>query len=245
MAYQRYIKQNVLDALKDEVLEGIGLERYLEDDFLIENADIQLLPQVSEPFGLLERMNPQNEFQSAIELYEAYKDLSPIQATDVYFWESLSHLNLFKYIKSRWPVNEDTLTSSYISQHWFVESSAKFARHPLASLWWSVYLSIDDDSDDNPYELTEVLFRNQTFRTRTYGASLLFPIKEANKGILRYIIDHPDFVKNFEKVGNEISKYFNRLGAVKQLASLDKDFFYQEMGRAHDIILKAVNKSEY
>ena len=241
MAYQRYIKPQALDRIKEEVYDGIDLERYLEEDFNIPEEDIQVIPQIQEPDNLLSRMNPENEFLSAIELYKAYKVLSPIQATDTYFWESLSHLNLFQYVKKRWPLTNDSLTSNFISQHWFVSSSAQVSRHTLASLWWSVYLTIDEDSS-NPFELTEVLFRNQTFRTRTYGCSLVFPIKEANMGILRYLLDHPELFTNFEGIGTEIYKHFNRLGAVKQLACLDREFFYDEMKRSHNKIIKAIEK---
>lgn len=240
MAYQQYLKNAFLDDLKEQIKEGNGLELYFEDDFPIPEDMVQVIPQIKLPEGLCEKMDPKNELSSAIELYRAYKNISPIQATDTYFWESLAHTNLFRYVKQRWPISPDSITPDYIIQHWFVSSSANVSRHSLASLWWPVYLTIDEDLD-NPFELTEVLFRNQTFRTRTYGTSLIFPIKEANMGILRYIKDHPDLVKNFEKAGLEIYKHFNRLGASKQLAAMDRRFFYSEMQRAHNNILEAIN----
>lgn len=243
MAYQQYIKNSFLDDLKGQIKEGKGLELYFEEDFPIPEDMLQVIPQIKLPEGLCERMDPKNELFSAIELYRAYKNLSPIQATDTYFWESLAHTNLFRYVKQRWPISPDTITPDYILQHWFVSSSANVSRHSLASLWWPVYLTIDEDLD-NPFELTEVLFRNQTFRTRTYGTSLIFPIKEANMGILRYIKDHPDLVKNFEKAGLEIYKHFNRLGASKQLAAMDRRFFYSEMQRAHNGILEAISRQD-
>lgn len=243
MALQQYIKPSYLDQLKSSIADGYELERYLEDTFFIPEDAIQVLPQIQDPDGLAERMNPNDEFSAAIELFNAYKNLSPIQATDVHFWESLAHTNLYSYVKQRWPITSENLTSNYILQHWFVSSSANVSRHSIASLWWPVYLT-QDDKLDNPYELTEVLFRNQTFRTRTYGTSLIFPIKEANMGILRYILNHPELVKNFEKAGLEIYKHFNRLGATKQLAFLDRDFFYDEMARAHQSIIDALNKQE-
>lgn len=241
MAYQQYIKHDFLDQLKSEIKDGIVLDRYFEDEFPIPEEVVQVIPQISLSEGLADKMNPKDELTSAIELYRAYKSLSPIQATDTYFWESLAHTNLFNYVKQRWPFTKESISPEYILQHWFVSSSAAVSRHSLASLWWPVYLTIDEDLD-NPYELTEVLFRNQTFRTRTYGTSLIFPIKEANMGILRYISDHPELVKNFEKAGLEIYKHFNRLGASKQLACLDRTFFYEEMSRAHQGILDAIKR---
>lgn len=243
MAYQQYIKNDFLDELKNQIKDGEGLNRYFEEEFPIPEDAIQVIPQIKLPEGLCERMNPKDEFSSAIELFRAYKNLSPIQATDTYFWETLAHTNLFSYVKQRWPLNPETITPDYILQHWFVSSSASVSRHSLASLWWPVYLTIDEELD-NPFELTEVLFRNQTFRTRTYGTSLVFPIKEANMGILRYILDHPELVKNFEKAGLEIYKHFNRLGASKQLACLDRNFYYEEMKRAHQGIIDAIKRQD-
>lgn len=63
-------------------------------------------------------------------------------------------------------------------------------------------------------------------------------------GILRYIKDNPDLVRNFEKAGLEIYKHFNRLGASKQLAAMDRRFFYSEMQRAHSDILNAIINSD-
>ena len=242
MAAQRYIKEQFLDNLRENVKSGVDLNIYLEDAFPIPEEDVRVIPQIQEPEDLLSRMDPKNDLVSAIELYKSYSNLSPIQAVDRYFWESLAHTNLFEYVKKRWPLDPNDLSGEYICDHWFVSNSSSIIRHTLASLWWSVYHTIDEDLE-NPFELTEVLFRNQTFRTRTYGTSLIFPIKEANMGILRYILDHPGLVKNFEKAGLEIYKHFNRLGAGKQLACLDRKFFYEEMRKSHDDILRAI--SEY
>jgi hypothetical protein len=142
-------------------------------------------------------------------------------------------------VKERWSLNDDNLSSQFIIDHWFVSGS--YYRHTLASLWWSVYLTIDDRLQD-PFELSEVLFRNQTFRTRTYGTSMVARIKEANMGILRYLKEHDDMTDNFELVGRAISSYFNRLGAVKQLSCLDRSFFYTEMEKAHSEILLAADR---
>lgn len=241
MAFQPYIKPAFLDELKSSIKDSVKLERYLEEVFPIHEEMIQVLPQIKEPEGLADLMNPKNDFLSAIELYKAYNKLTPVQATDIHFWESLAHTTLFPYVKKRWPLTTKTLSSDYILHHWFVSSSSYVTRHSIASLWWHVYLSIDEDLE-NPFELTEVLFGNATFRTRTYGTSPIFAIKEANMGILRFLLDHPELVRNYEKAGNEIYKYFNRLGATKQLAFLDRNFFYKELEKVYARIMTAVHK---
>jgi hypothetical protein len=239
MAYQRLIRPAHLDLLEQYVKEGKELERYLEKVFPVNEDYILVTPQVEEPLGLNERLDPKDDFKSAVELYKAYKSLSPIQASDSYFWESLTHLDLFDYTKERWSLDKSKLSSKMILDHWFVSSG--YYRHSLASLWWSVYLTVDDKLQ-NPYELTEVFFGNQTFRTRTYGTSLVSRIREANIGILRYLKEHDDMTATFDLTGRAISSYFNRLGAVKQLACMDRDFFYNEMKKAHNDIMRDVER---
>ncbi len=63
-------------------------------------------------------------------------------------------------------------------------------------------------------------------------------------GILSFLKDNPDITTNaFETRGQFISKYFNRLGAVKQLAYLKRDYFYRTCSYLKDKIL-AVTKRE-
>ena len=53
------------------------------------------------------------------------------------------------------------------------------------------------------------------------------PAKLHNSGIINY---KPEFLTaSMENVANALTSYFNKLGAVKQLTFLDRDFFYKEM----------------
>ena len=101
-------------------------------------------------------------------------------------------------------------------------------RQGIGGLWWLVNLT-SDDSRDNPYELTEVLFRNYTLRYVRLGVSQVLQHKEAAIGILQFLKDHENEKFSLENVANGLTSYFNKLGAVKQLTYLDRKFFYGEM----------------
>ena len=101
-------------------------------------------------------------------------------------------------------------------------------RHGLGGLWWLVYLTVDDERD-NRFELTEMLFKNYTLRYIRFGVSRVIQHKEAAIGILQYLKDNERHITSMENVANALTSYFNKLGAVKQLTFLDRDFFYREM----------------
>ena len=91
-----------------------------------------------------------------------------------------------------------------------------------------VYLTIDENRN-NKYELTEILFKNYTLRFIRFGVSRVIQHKEAAIGILQFIKDNENSIPSMENLANNLTSYFNKLGAVKQLTFLDRDFFYNEM----------------
>ena len=117
-------------------------------------------------------------------------------------------------------------------------------RNAAASLWWTVHNTIDESREDK-YELTAILFKNYTFRTNTFGISTLIRHREAMIGILDFLRKNPEITQNyFEPRGAFISKYFNRLGAVKQLTYLDRDYFYSKCESLKDKILSVTTRGQ-
>lgn len=231
MAYQKILTKKYIEEIFEDVEKGIGLERFLQASFPYKEENLLVTPQVQEPVGLLERMKPttDGDFASAVALYDAYKGLRPLQAINAQFWESLSLTDLFPYMQKRWNLSEAKDLRKNILNH-FTFKSHGMMRHGLAGLWWLVYLSIDENRD-NKYELTEYLFKNYTLRIVRFGVGKVIQHKEAAIGILQYIKDHEANIPSLENVANGLTSYFNKLGAVKQLTALDRDFFYNEMAR--------------
>lgn len=229
MALQTILSQSYIESVFEEVERGEGLERFLQEAFPYEEGKLLVTPQVNQPVGLLSRMVPTTEgdFLSAIALYDAYKLLKPLQAINAQFWESLALTDLFPYMQRRWNLVESKDLRKSILNH-FTFKAHGMMRHGLAGLWWLVYLSIDEQRD-NKYELTEFLFKNYTLRYIRFGAGKVIQHKEAAIGILQYIKDNEANIPSLENVAHGLTSYFNKLGAVKQLTALDRDFFYSEM----------------
>ena len=82
MALQKILTQSYIESIFDDVDRCVNLDKFLQDAFPYEEDKLLVTPQVKEPVGLLERMVPTTEgdFVSAVALYDAYKELKPLQA---------------------------------------------------------------------------------------------------------------------------------------------------------------------
>ena len=233
MALQKVFKKGYMDYLKN----NIKIADYMQDIFPVDESQVVRLYGVTQPLDLSSRVVPTREgdITTAIAIYEAYSGLAPLMAQQDDLWVYLSHTDLFSYLKNRWPIvvgNGATQESvrNFITAHWFRNPNG-IIRCALMGLWWAVYCSVDESREDK-YELTRILFLNYSFRNNYYGASLLFRHREATLGILGFLKDNPEvFAENSETRGEFLTKYFNQLGGAKQLASLDRSFFRAECER--------------
>lgn len=240
MQLQKTFTENYMKTLRDAVKSGTNIPLYAKEKFEIDQTYVKRLANVYAPEGLAATLDNvyTDDFKSAVAIYEAYKDISTLLASNEAFWAYLTHVDLFSYTQKRWlKVLNNNCPSDYILDHWFVDTKG-LLRNAIASLWWSVKNTVDEERE-NKYELTEILFKNYTLRVITFGASQLIRHREAMLGILSFLKDNPTITNNaFEIRGRYIAKYFNRLGAVKQLAYLKRDFFYNTCESMKDKILQ-------
>lgn len=233
------------DKFVAQLKKNATVERYQGDSpFDIENPEytqlggiynkaIEIAPVCNdnEDYTTVKRMIPDknHDYESAIALFEAYKDLSPYIASRPGFWVYLSHNELYGYVKKRWG---DT---TKIEEHWF-----KIGRRgSLSGLWWAVYCTYDDSKEgEDKYWLTKQLFVNQTFRTRTFFISRIGMNREALKGTLMFMDKNPELFKrgSGEARLDYVRKYFGRLSATKELIALDCNFFSSELEKKKQAI---------
>jgi len=182
---------------------------------------------------------------SAIALYEAYPTLTPLQASDRAFWTYLTHVDLFQYVQARFPkVKEPDFDSiPYVYDHWFCGEDWMY-RNPVASLWWFVFLTIDEDSDDK-YKYTRVFFSNYEFRTN-FAKYAIARCKEAVFGYYDFLLDNPEILSQAFKYRNRfITKYLNKLGGSRLLSTLPRESFYNEFKSNLNLQIMLVNASTY
>lgn len=235
MAYQIMFKESYDDSFRKSIKEGKDLDRYTKNEspFIPKSEYLVKCTTVMQPENLCEKMMPyaqgggENDFMAGKLLFEEYP-ISNMLASYAPFWDYLSHVELFKYVKNRWPkVNKEDTASSiqYIFDHWFFGSRNG---QWLADLWWSFKISVREDLEDK-YAYTKVLFKNQDWRSRTGGHSSVFRHKPAADAIIEFFIKHENdvFKKNMLYKTRYMMKYINRLGGSKYLMALDKDYFTQ------------------
>lgn len=225
---QSTFKESYIKILKDNIVP----EKYFVDEFEYDPSMVRKVAGIYQPKDLCVKMlSATDRCDCAILLYEAYKSLPLVVASNETFWVYLTHVDLFNYVKTRWPeVQRRTASLEYIKDHWFYSGSPM--RTSLMEYWWGIHCTIDETrGDDKKYDLSRILFENETFRSRVFGTSLVIRHREAMLGILGYIFDHPSIKRNFEENGRKISSFFNLLGATKQLSYLDHQFFYGEMDK--------------
>ena len=229
MKQQRIFRERFTTELVKNIEAGSAISKFRESQIIFDREkDTLILPSVEEPGGLLVEMekNINDDFSSAITLYEAYKDLKHLDAVSPSFWNYLSLVDLYPILLKRWPAVYEGVSdnpTSYILEHYIVKSSSKLLRAHLSGLWWSVHLSIDSERDD-PYELTKVLFWNQTLRTRTMGNYKMSRYKESVIGLLEYCLDRgKGSFQSFEKEHQELTEYLNIVGGTKPLPFFNRD----------------------
>ncbi len=155
-------------------------------------------------------------------LYEAFKSLTPLQASNKYMWTYLCHDNaeFRKYIIDRWltDARENTILTRFFVQR----PSDLLNDNALSRLWWYGYLTYDK-TNSNPYALTEILLINQTVCTDVIDTlnRMSFP---RIKGLLLAIKEFRDIIGEKEGITEYVrqcNKYLNRYAAVTTMELLD------------------------
>lgn len=243
MAYQKLFRTKYVDKLIENVNKGIDLEKYYNRRFDYDESQVLSVPKIFQPEGLLYKMNPSNNCDSAIALFEAFPTISALQAADSRLWTYLAVADLFPYVRTKWASQIPDLDDSdreekmrtNIRIHWFglQKDSLTFApmRHALANLWWSVYISVDRKATtlEDKYKYTRLLFKNETFRTRT-ATGFLGRNREALYGILDFMELSPElFEGNKDIAFREITKFLNYIGGGIQLSFMKRDFFLKQL----------------
>ncbi|MBQ6079665.1 MAG: hypothetical protein IJK93_05230 [Muribaculaceae bacterium] len=238
MALQPVFKKGYIDYLKNHINPSL----YMGDHFEYDRSQVVPLYGVPKPEGLLEQLDskPDGDLQTAIAIYEAFPNLTPLFAQQDDLWVYLTHADLFKYVKERWPLQNETDDEKkrrFIENHWF-HNPTNFLRTTFAGLWWNVFMTVDENREDK-YELTKVMYNcGQDWRIMRFGELSLVRNKESMTGVLEFLAENPEIVKNnFDARGQFISRYFNILGGTKQLSALNRDQFKAILYNLKDRIL--------
>ena len=247
-----FMKNEALDMLTADIPENVSRynlkERWIDQYF--EEKDYGsysfstgiMVPDVSLTIG-----DSKTDFENAVKLYEAFKgQLNPVQASDLRLWSYLAHDTYWEYMRNRWAIDvasdededdvgKDKIVSRIGSRYFFKASKGKaFVRQGIARLYWSAYLTYDEDNKDNPYDITEYFLSKQDIFSVSTERSLA-RYKTLLVEALKVLKEHGDLKRA------DIRSYFlnlNQAGGVIVFDSLSKKDAYELAKRTLDETLK-------
>lgn len=188
------------------------------------------------------------DYDNAVNIYESFRGkLNPVQASDPRLWTYLAHNVFWGYMRNRWAIEKDSdeddegignkLVGRIGSRYFFKASKGKaFARQGIARLYWSAYLTYDEENK-NPYELTEYFLSKQDIFTAATERSLA-----RDKNLLLAALRALKEGDNLKR--NQVRKFFlnlNLAGGTIVFDSLSKSDAYELAKRTLEDVLNENN----
>jgi len=233
------LKIKINDLSSDEITRLYTKERFDTEKFRVFDEDFT---NNTIPENLSEQMitayidNNSNEFESGKLLYESMAFLNPSQASDLGLWTHLNHFELYDYVANRWSAiwnDPDSVTNfpNFIVNHWIHvnASQADLIDKPLSGLWWSFYLTIDEENPEDRYHLTRIFFKNESLRTKYLGQANFARYKPAMLGVLDFIKKYELDNDSLESSARAIVPYINLLGGIRPLTYFDRKWFVEKL----------------
>ena len=166
-----------------------------------------------------------DDFINSKIIYEAFHELSPLEANDKRLWVRLTHDHCHKYVVNRWSINGKT--SEVVIDRFFYEGLGQRARlhNALSRLWWIAHLTVDKNAatEELKWRFTKAVCEKQDFITsifeRTMGS-----YENVRFGILEYYIEKPNaFDGATSRKIQSLAKHILNYGGVTLLPLMSKE----------------------
>jgi hypothetical protein len=243
-SYAEFLQANVSENLKYYIDPSHDWKLAAGDN--VKELDFEQ-PDLSGMMEFAESKKAVDDFYAAKILFEAYRGvLTPLLAAQSHFWQYLSHVVLYPYMRKRWPeIDNPDCRASYISEHWFYEQG--LIRNWLEGMYWSVHNTVIENEDGTlDYKYTRLLFSIQKLRDRGIAAATyIFSNPILVRGILDFYFDELDkaekgeetvFDKYFEYRTDKCIQLINKLGGVVELSMLTSEDIYNFLEENRDVI---------
>jgi len=216
---------NTINNSEKYLREDEWLDKFFRNRLYFKQSSVDVLPFTPQYSSTTktDEQKSQEDLINARNIYDAFKNLTPVQASNKYMWTYLCHAipEYRKYILNRWTdLRENTIKTRY-----FVTSTKdSLFNNSLSRLWWYAHLTYDSKKQ-NPYALTQTLLTNQTICTDFIDT---YNCRNANrsKGVLSAIKEFIDILGTTKGVSNyfrECNKYLNRYAAVTNMDFLEPE----------------------
>ncbi len=192
--------------------------------FKMSSIDVSIFSPSYTPGRKDDAQKSQEDLVNTRLIYDAFKNLTPLQASNKYLWSYLCHAvpEYREYIRDRWMQEgrENTVKNRY-----FVTTPGSLLNdNALSRLWWYAYLTYDRNGI-NHYALTEILLTNQTICTDVMDTFNRMNFNRM-KGVLLAIKDFKYEIGDNEGITDyfrECKKYLNHYAAVTTMEFLDSE----------------------
>jgi hypothetical protein len=163
-------KSRFVDALRIAIPKN--LSKYTADPVWVTSVGSRSDRDVATPLAMrtseIELLKREGEdhkdLENAVRLHKALPEFTRLNARDPRLWTRLTHVELWPYMRKRWPIEKYLKDGAGVAQgrvleRYFIAQSQSRAlmRNGAARLWWGAHLTYDGKRS-NPYELTGVLF---------------------------------------------------------------------------------------
>lgn len=211
----------------NEIKSEIDLEKYQRMEYGGKFKNEIIDPQLADIIAFSKKLEPiaKNDILLAKKLFEYsyFQNLTNKEANDERVWVTMTHEYFREYSYARW-IKGKELTPSVLNQRLFKAGKMMYNRNAVARLWWITSQTMDETLD-NPYKYTEMLFSNTQF-----DQSIMESTVSKNKVILCNLL------KAICKVSAEVKEIsgadiklimpqVNKVGGTYILDTLDADYF--------------------
>jgi hypothetical protein len=236
MPFLTIFRQSFADALKNNVPNNLSNYRR-EDKWVTQlgtrtSREIETRVETKSAMSLDEPDDDNlKDFENAVRVHKCLQQLTPLQARDPRVWTRFAHVDCWKYMRARWPIERWERDSAQkaarnVVERYFVPRSDSRAllRNGIARLWWTAHLTYDS-TRDNPYELTGVLLFTlditQQILERNMGRG-----PEILTGFLEFLLQNRQELltgenKNRDRI-RSLAKFLNMYGGVCLLDCLSE-----------------------
>lgn len=192
--------------------------------YLGTNFPKHLLNFIEEDQGIdlecsLELHLDKSDYENSRAVFEALKKIDLTQASDRRLWVSMTHFYFFEYCLKRWGINKKTTAESIKRRFHFIGAGLESrTRNAISRLWWAARLTYDESLED-PYKYTKILWDKQDYFT-----GLLERRLGTYRNVLRVMLE---LVEEFPKISEadrrRILAGLNAYGGVSSLSSMENE----------------------
>lgn len=227
----RLLNDTSLIWLKNNIEEN--LDNYINNKSPWIDKKVDELPQcmIEQGDNLIISDDPSLDTENSIRFYEEYKQLTNVQASSEHYWTTLAHTRYYKYVHTRWNINEKSKVRNIRERFFFNPGNQKSrARHGLTRLWWIAHITYNEDDPKNPYKYTRLATADQELLNLIIETKYI----ARNKKALFAMLDVFDSVFNQSNSKNktgfskrafyrETMQYINLVGSVTIWDMLTKE----------------------